>query len=184
MKVVFLDRDGVINKEVEYLHKIKDLEFTYRCIDALKKIQQKKYQIIVITNQAGIAKGYFTEKEYQLFTELYLKKLVDNGVFILDVFYCPNHINGVIPEYTKDCEYRKPKPGMIKKAQKKYKINLTESIIVGDKVTDVLAGKAAGLGMNILVESGHKLSESCKMQSDYVFKDLYSFSNSDIFNKF
>lgn len=183
MRVVFLDRDGVINKEVQYLHKIEDFEFTYRCIEALKKIQQKKYQIIVITNQAGIAKGYFTEQEYQLLTELYLNKLVVNGVNILDVFYCPNHNKGVIPEYTKDCAYRKPKPGMINKAQKKYKINLAESIMVGDKVTDILAGKAAGIGMNILVESGHKLSEGCKIQSDYVFEDLYSFSNSDIFNK-
>ena len=180
MKVVFLDRDGVINKEVGYLHKIEDFEFTYRCIDALKKILQTEYQIIIITNQAGIAKGYFTEEEYQLFTDLYLKRLFIKGIDILDVFYCPNHINGVIPKYTKDCIYRKPKPGMIIEAQKKYNINLEESILVGDKLTDILAGKAAGLGKNILVESGHILSESCKMQSDYVFKDLFSFSKSDV----
>ena len=69
---------------------------------------------------------------------------------------------------------------MIIEAQKKYNINLEESILVGDKLTDILAGKAAGLGKNILVESGHILSESCKMQSDYVFKDLFSFSKSDV----
>lgn len=175
MKVVFLDRDGVINKEVNYLHKVEDFEYTNMCIQALKNIIAVGYEIAIITNQAGIARGIFREEDYQSLTKYLLDDLLKNNINILNVLFCPHLKGAEIKEYDVDCFFRKPNPGMIIKLSKEHGINLRESILVGDKATDLEAGISAGIQGVYLVESGHQLSKE-----DYykypVFKDLYEFS--------
>lgn len=175
MKVVFLDRDGVINKEVNYLHKVKDFEYTYKCVEALANILAAGYKIIVITNQAGIAKGIFKKSDYDELTKFYTQDLSSYGIDILDVFFCPHHIDGVVLEYKMDCMCRKPKPGMLVDAIVKYSVDVKESFFVGDKLSDIEAGNAANISSLVLVKSGHEFDASVSM-SIPVYKNLYEFS--------
>ncbi len=173
MKVAFLDRDGVINKEVNYLHRIADFEYTNKCVLALKKLVSLNYKIIVITNQAGIARGYYTESQYQELTDWYVNDLKEKGVDILDVFHCPHHPEGVRPELSIKCSCRKPSTGLIKKALEKYSIDLTTSIMVGDKISDMKAGANAGVNRCVLVKSGHRIENKIIQYS--IYDDLHSF---------
>lgn len=176
MKVIFLDRDGVINHEVNYLHKIDDFKYTNNCIKALKKIRCLGFEIIVITNQAGIAKGIFSEDSYHKLTNHYLEDLSLNGVDVLDVYFCPHHKDATINQYKFDCKNRKPNPGMILHAIEKYSIDKENSYLVGDKISDIQAGLSAGIE-SVLVKSGHvfdgNISDDIK-----IYKDLNDFSNS------
>lgn len=175
MKVAFLDRDGVINKEVRYLHKVDNFEYTYRCVDALKTIRDQGFEIIIVTNQAGIARGYYTEDDYNILTEWYLNDLSDKGVHILDVAHCPHHPQGEVSELSIHCECRKPAPGMIVDMLKKYKIDVTTSIMVGDKTSDLMAAKRAGIQRGFLVKSGHPIDFS-ELNDWVVMRDLYEVS--------
>ena len=138
MKVAFLDRDGVINKDSGYLYKIEDFEFLAGCVEALQLLQQKGYHIIIVTNQSGIGRGYYTEGDYQQLTRWYLNELLAQGVAITDVFHCPH-----TPEDACDC--RKPQAGLFLQAANKYSIDYTSAIMVGDKLSDIEAAKAAGI---------------------------------------
>lgn len=173
MKVAFLDRDGVINKEVNYLHKIEDFEFTPNCISGLRRIITHGYKIIIVTNQAGIAKGLYTIDEYIELTNWYTEKLLSFGIEILDVYFCPHHPEGITPEYSFDCRCRKPKPGMLELAAQKYSIDLEQSFIVGDKISDLEAGKAFGLSKAYLVETGHRIPAS-GYENYQIYPDLLS----------
>ncbi len=172
MKVAFLDRDGVINEEVRYLHKPSEFKYTYRCKDALKYLRNDGFEIIIVTNQAGIAKGIFTEREYYTLTNYYSQDLFDEGIEILDIFHCPHHEFATVKKYRKKCACRKPSPGMILKAMSKYEIDIESSILVGDKITDVQAGLMAGIKNSYLVESGHNIA-SKYYQKFSVFKNLF-----------
>jgi len=147
-RVLFLDRDGVINIDKGYVHKIEDFEFIDGIFELCKEYQEKGYLIIVITNQAGIARGYYTEEDFKKLTDWMLNEFRKRDVIITDVFYCPHH-----PEFTGECECRKPKPGMILEAAKKYNIDLENSVLIGDKITDIIAGEQAKIGMCILVQN-------------------------------
>lgn len=157
LKVAFLDRDGVINKEVNYLYRIEDFEFTTDCIDGLSKLRDLGYKFIIITNQAGIARGYYSEQEYQLLTDWYVSVLKKNGIDILDIFHCPHHPDGSIGQYSKRCHCRKPSPGMIEQACSKYPIDLFRSILVGDKNSDMYTAIYAGIPKYFLVKTGHTI---------------------------
>ena len=136
-KAVFLDRDGTINIDKDYLYKIEDFEFLPGAIEGLKKFQASGYLLIVITNQSGIARGYYTEKDYQIVTDYMLEKLQENGVFLTDVLYCPHHPEAVVDKYKKDCDCRKPKLGLFYKAVEKWKLDLDFCVAIGDKVRDL-----------------------------------------------
>ena len=153
IKTIFLDRDGVINKEINYLHKISDFEFIDGIFDALKYFQKLDYQIIIITNQSGISRGYYNENDYQVLTKWMLERLHEKGNSILDVFHCPH-------EPKSNCECRKPKPGMIEQAKEKYNIDIKNSWMIGDKEIDIQAANAAGIKNTILVRSGHLIDEA------------------------
>ena len=153
LKTIFLDRDGVINKEVKYLFRIADFEFIEGVFDACLYFQQLDYKIIIISNQSGIARGYYNENDYQKVTEWMLGQFNDNGINILDIFYCPHS-----PEST--CNCRKPKPGMLIEAKNKYNISMKDSWMIGDKETDIEAANLAGITNTILVRSGHLIDES------------------------
>ena len=152
-KVVFIDRDGVINKEVGYLHKIRDFEFIDGVFDACLHFQKLGYSLIIITNQSGIARGYYSEDDFHLVNNWMIDQFENQGVSILDVFFCPHG-----PESTCDC--RKPKPGMFNQANDKYNIDVGNSWMIGDKEADIQAANAAGIKNTILVKSGHEIDEA------------------------
>ena len=145
MEVAFLDRDGVINKDTGYLYKIDEFEFTEGCIEALSLLQQKGFSIIVVTNQSGIGRGYYTEADYQMLTQWYRQQLSDNGITITAVFHCPHK-----PE--DQCTCRKPKPGLFLQAKARYpEIDFLSSIMVGDKLSDIQAAQSAGIERCFLI---------------------------------
>jgi D-glycero-D-manno-heptose 1,7-bisphosphate phosphatase len=152
MKIVFLDRDGVINKEVGYLHKVADFEFIEGVFDACQYFQSLGYQVIIVTNQSGIERGYYTEEDFHIVTDWMLKQFKHNGIEVLDVFYCPHG-----PE--SGCSCRKPKPGMFIQANGKHHIDMSNSWMIGDKEADIQAANSAGISNTILVKSGHEINE-------------------------
>ena len=175
-KAIFLDRDGVINKEVNYLHKIEDFEFTHQCIEALVSLQAQGYLLFIITNQAGIGRGYYTEKDFHVLNNWMLSELHKHGITITEVQFCPHHAKHGLGEYKIDCDCRKPKTGMINPLIEKYNIDLKNSILIGDKLSDIYAGDTANINTLILVKSGHELPEKIPDIVDAVYEDLASFS--------
>jgi len=153
IKTIFLDRDGVINKEVRYLYRLSDFEFIDGIFDACLYFQKLGYEIVIVTNQSGIARGYYDENDYLRLTEWMLGQFNDNGIHILDTFYCPHG-----PEST--CNCRKPRPGMIIEAKDKHNISMKDSWMIGDSESDIKAANAAGISKTILVRSGHLVDES------------------------
>lgn len=139
-KALFLDRDGIINKEYNYVHKIEDFDFIPGIFDFCKFFLNIGYIIVVITNQAGIARNYYTIKDFNILTQWMLKEFQKRNIEISKVYHCPHH-----PEYTGDCDCRKPHPGMLFRAKNEMNINLNESVLVGDKQSDLIAGYNAGL---------------------------------------
>jgi len=152
IKTIFLDRDGVINKEVNYLHKAEDFKFIHGVFEACNYLIELKYKIIIITNQSGISRGYYSEKDFFNITNWMLKQFKNNGVNILDVFHCPHSPN-------ENCTCRKPKPGMLLKAKKMHGIDMQKSWLIGDKENDITAAISAGISNTILVRSGHAINE-------------------------
>jgi D-glycero-D-manno-heptose 1,7-bisphosphate phosphatase len=154
-KALFLDRDGVINKEKDYLYKIKDFEFIDGVFETCRYFQEKKYLIVIITNQAGIARGKYTDKDYQILTTWMLNEFKKNAINITGVFHCPHH-----PEFSGKCLCRKPMPKLIKDSAKKFDIDLSQSILVGDKDSDIGAGINAGINANYLITTGYEIKEN------------------------
>ena len=153
IKTIFLDRDGVINKEVNYLYKIDDFEFIDGIFQTCLYFQNLGYKIIIITNQSGISRGYYSESDYHLVTEWMLSQFAKNNINILDIFHCPHGPNS-------SCKCRKPMPGMFLNAKTKHNIDMTNSWMIGDKEVDVTAANASGIKSTILVRTGHKIDES------------------------
>jgi len=135
-KAIFLDRDGTINVEKNYLYKIEDFEFLPGVINALKQLQAAGYLLIIITNQSGIARGYYTERDFKKLNDWMLEELNNKGVSITRVYYCPHHPDAAKGEYRVACECRKPKLGLFYKAVEEYDIDLSLSYAIGDKIRD------------------------------------------------
>ena len=144
-KAFFLDRDGVIIKHKHYMYKKKDLRFLPGVIKGIKLLNQKKFLVIIVTNQAGIAKGYLKLKDMHELHKYMIKILLKHNCFIDDIFYCPFHPNGIVTKYKKSSIDRKPNPGMINKAVKKWNINKQNSFMMGDQLTDMQAAKKANI---------------------------------------
>ena len=155
MPALFLDRDGVINVEKGYLYKIDDFEFIEGVFGACLHFIQSGYKIVIVTNQAGIARGLYTESDYKILTDWMLSEFLRHGVVIDGVYHCPHH-----PDFTGPCLCRKPNPGLIYQAYQDLNLSLGESILVGDKKTDLIAAKIAGIKNRVLVRSGHKISNN------------------------
>lgn len=175
-KVIFLDRDGTINIEKDYLHKIEDFEFEPGSLEALKIFNQLGYEVIVVTNQSGIARGYYSEEDLIKLNKFMVEKIKEAGGNVLECYFCPHHPEKGIGDYKKDCQCRKPNPGMLNEAMKKYHISKEESYMVGDKVSDIEAGERAGV-KPILVKTGYgmKTLEKNKVNAP-VFENLFEFA--------
>lgn len=144
-KVLFLDRDGVINKDVSYLYKIEDLQWVDGAKEALKLAYDAGYDLIVVTNQSGVARGYYKESDVQILHDYMGNELDKAGAPILRFYYCPHHKDGTVERYAVDCDCRKPKPGMLLQAIKEYNVDPSESFLIGDNVRDVESAEAAGV---------------------------------------
>ncbi len=176
-KAVFLDRDGVICEEKIHLHKKENFKLIKGVINAIKLLNENNYRTIVISNQSAIAKGICTQKDVENLNNYMKKLLSEKGAKLDRAYYCPHHPSvGNDPNYTKECECRKPKPGMILQAQKDFNIkNPNTCYMIGDKMSDIYAGKAAGC-KTILVKTGYggKSNEKLKdIEPSFHANDLY-----------
>ncbi len=145
-KAVFLDRDGVINEDIGYLFKIEDFKLKEEIIPLLKNYQKQGFLLIVITNQSGIARGYYTESDFMKLNSWMINLFHTKGILITKTYYCPHH-----PEHTGECDCRKPKPGMLLNAIRDFNIDPSVSILIGNKKTDILAGEQAQIAKNFYI---------------------------------
>ncbi|WP_339019890.1 D-glycero-beta-D-manno-heptose 1,7-bisphosphate 7-phosphatase [Fusobacterium animalis] len=175
-KAIFLDRDGTINVEKDYIYKSEDLVFEEGSIEALKTFKNLGYILIVVSNQSGIARGYFTEEDLNIFNNNMNEILKKNGVEITEFYCCPHHPDG-IGEYKKVCECRKPNNKMIEDAIKKYNIDREKSYMIGDKTSDIGAGLKSNL-KTVLVKTGYGLKDMEKVDKNetLICENLKDFS--------
>ena len=177
-KAVFMDRDGTLSFEVGYVNHISRFKLYPFTPQAIKLLNESDYLAICVTNQAGVARGYFEEslvKEVHKKMQNCLKK---EGAYLDDIFYCPHHPTaGGNPDFTVECNCRKPKPGMLLDAAKKHNIDLTQSFVIGDKITDVELAKKVG-AKGIMVMTGYGRGEyeyqrnNWKVFPDYIAENL------------
>ena len=170
-KAIFLDRDGTLNIDYGYVHEIDQFHFIEGSIEALQQLKQMGYLLVLVTNQSGIARGYFSEQQFLQLTEWMDWSLADRGVDLDGIYYCPHHPDG-IGEFKQDCDCRKPKAGMLNQAIKELKIDPARSIMIGDKMEDMIAGKSAGIKTNVLVRSGKPISEDGEKLADHVIDSI------------
>ena len=154
---LFLDRDGVINIEKNYLHKKEDFEFIDGIFDLCKAYQDKGYYLVIVTNQSGIARGYYTEADFANLTFWMLGEFAKRGINIDQVYHCPHH-----PDISGECDCRKPKPGMLVHAQKDLHIDMKSSILVGDSERDITAAHRAGVEETYLFTADEQETKATK----------------------
>ncbi|WP_457561090.1 D-glycero-alpha-D-manno-heptose-1,7-bisphosphate 7-phosphatase [Caminibacter sp.] len=148
MRAVFLDRDGVINDDFGYVGRVEDFKFKEGIFELLRLLQQFGFVIFIVTNQSGIARGYYSEKDFKILSAWMINELKKEGIEIKDIRHCPHH-----PDITGECECRKPKPGMILDLAKKYNVDLENSVMIGDSDIDIEAAKNAGIKKIFKVEN-------------------------------
>lgn len=154
-KALFLDRDGVINVEKDYLYKIEDFEFIDGIFDLCKFFQSQGYLIIVATNQSGIARDYYSENDFYILTDWMIEEFKKQNIEISKVYYCPHH-----PKISGKCDCRKPNPGMFLDARNEFNIDLKNSVMVGDKERDIEAALNAGVQKSYLFDEFGKITDS------------------------
>jgi len=160
-RAVFLDRDGTVNIEKEYLYRIEDFEFIPGAVDAIRILNEAGYFVVVVSNQSGIARGYYTEEDVETLHRQVAGMLADSGAKVDAWYFCPHHPSGK-GSYSLPCNCRKPLPGMLVEAARRFDIDLTESVMVGDKRIDVEAALAAGC-RPILVRTGYGAKEQSQI---------------------
>lgn len=173
-RVVFLDRDGTINIEKNYLYRPEDFEFISGAVHAIKLLNDNGFKIVVVTNQAGVARGYYTEEDVKKLHNYIDECLREYGAHIDTYIYCPHHPENGIGKYRCRCSCRKPATGMFEKAADVYDIDMEQSWMVGDNVGDMESGKKFGL-KTILVSTGYgeKVMAENRVPFDYYKRDLY-----------
>jgi D-glycero-D-manno-heptose 1,7-bisphosphate phosphatase len=159
-KALFLDRDGIINVDHGYVHKIEDFEFVDGIFELCQFAIVKGYQIFVITNQAGIARGFYDIAMFEKLSQWMVAAFAGHGVAIAKVYYCPHHPSKGVNEFVMPCQCRKPEPGMIMQAQQEFTIDIKESIFIGDKISDMQAADNAGIECKILLDSRYTNEQS------------------------
>ncbi len=150
-KALFLDRDGVVNRDRGYVHRIADFEFVAPVFELCRLARARGYALVIVTNQSGIARGLYGEAEYRALTEWMLGRFRAEGVDIAAVYHCPYHPTEGVGEYRREHPWRKPAPGMLLEAARVHDLDLARSILIGDKDSDIAAARAAGVGTAILI---------------------------------
>ncbi|MDD5431419.1 MAG: HAD family hydrolase [Candidatus Omnitrophica bacterium] len=171
MKVIFLDRDGVINKypgDTKYVTSLKGFRFLPNTKKAISLLTKNKFKIFVASNQAGVGKGVYTQEVLNAITAYMLKEVKKQDGLIEKVYYCTHRPQD-------NCSCRKPKPGLIRAAKKEYALNLKDSFFIGDTIRDINTARAAGCKSILVLSGKEKLSnkENWEAKPDFVFKDLF-----------
>ena len=164
-KALFLDRDGVVNVEKNYLHKIEDFELMEGILDVCRHYEKNGYIIIIVTNQSGISRGYYTEQDFKHLSDWMIEYFKLLGVTITHIYHCPHHetIDGA-------CDCRKPEPGMFLEAQKHFDIDMKNSVMIGDNERDIEAAIRAGITTNILLSH-----DATRSKADRIIRSLKEF---------
>jgi len=165
-KAIFIDRDGTLVYDPGYVHKIEDFKFIPKAVDALKLLSEKDFKFIIITNQSGIGRGYYTEEDFLRFNNHLINELLKNKIRIEKTYYCPHR-----PEEPCDC--RKPSIKYIEDAKKEFNIDLKKSYVIGDHPCDIEMGKKAGCkAIYVLTGHGKKHKENLE-DADFTAQNLY-----------
>lgn len=176
-RAVFLDRDGTIIREVGYVDKPSKVELLPRSVGAIRTLNQAGFQVVVVTNQSGVARGYFTEEMVSKVHQRLIKLLQQEGAHLNRIYYCPHHPEEGNPPYQRDCSCRKPKPGMLLEASRELNLDLPRSFMVSDKYSDLQMAHQLGV-KGILVLTGYGEEELSQVfqrgnpPPDYVAEDL------------
>lgn len=157
---LFLDRDGVVNVEKNYLYRIREFEFLDGIFELCSRFQSAGYAIVVVTNQAGIARGYYAEDDVKVLHAWMLERFAERGIRIAGVYHCPHH-----PDFSGPCPCRKPEPGMILRARDELGLDLPGSVLLGDKESDIEAGRRAGIRHLGLLVRGNRILERVRSQA-------------------
>jgi D-glycero-D-manno-heptose 1,7-bisphosphate phosphatase len=168
---VFIDRDGTINVERGYVYRTEDFEYIPGALEALRLVSERKIKIYIVTNQAGIAKGIYTENDFQILTKDMLDYMARHGIEIADVLYCPHHPEGTVAVYRKVCSCRKPEPGLLEAVIRKEGFSEDRLALIGDKNSDIEAGRKLGI-RTYLVETGYGMHHKHTTRADYVVRDI------------
>jgi D-glycero-D-manno-heptose 1,7-bisphosphate phosphatase len=171
---LFLDRDGVINRDHGYTHKVADLEFMPGVFELIQRATAANVDVFVVTNQAGIARGFYDEDAMHEFNDAIAKEVRQRSGEIKRFYFCPHHVDGVREGYSYPCSNRKPKPGMLLRAQQDFDIDLKESVIVGDRESDIEAGRNAGLKAGYLFVEAAESSNPDYVAKGYVVSKINS----------
>jgi D-glycero-D-manno-heptose 1,7-bisphosphate phosphatase len=167
---VFLDRDGTLNKEVNYLHQIENFEWVPGAPEAIRRVNELGVPALVVTNQSGVARGYFGEEEVEQLHAFMEEELAKIGATVDAFYYCPYHPEGTVEEYRSLSHCRKPNPGMFEDAIEEWAVDPARSFVVGDKNTDLIPGTELGM-TTILVRTGHG-DEEDEGVPDHVVDDV------------
>lgn len=178
-KAAFFDRDGIINVNHGYVHTIDQFDFMDGIIDVMIHVQSLGFQVVVVTNQSGIARGMYTEDDFLILNHWMCTQLNELGVHVTQTYYCPHHPSAGEGAYTQDCLCRKPKPGMLIQAAEDHDFNLELSILVGDNRTDMECAIAAKLHSGFWLTSsleneaaGHILSQNSNYTALHLISEL------------
>lgn len=189
---VFLDRDGTINEEVGYIRDLADMRLIPGAAAAIRRLNEAEIPVVLVTNQSGPARGYYDEGWVKTLHDRLVELLLDEGAYLDDLRYCP-HLppdeGGVVPEFARVCECRKPGPAMVRQAAELHGIDLRRSYVVGDKATDVETGHKAG-ARTVLLETGYgadvlagryqwqvrpdHVARDLATAVDWIFQDMYA----------
>ncbi len=171
IRAIFIDRDGTINAEKGYVHRPEEFEYLPGVIAALERLSRAGVQVFVVTNQAGIAKGLYTEADFAALTDWMLQDMSAHGVRIEEVLYCPHHPEGTVGRYRQECECRKPGTALLEEVMRERQLAPAEMAIIGDKNSDIEAGRRLGI-RTYLVETGYGAQEKRTTRADYIVPDL------------
>jgi D-glycero-D-manno-heptose 1,7-bisphosphate phosphatase len=176
-RAVFLDRDGTINQDIGYLYRQEDFQFIPNAPEAIKLLNDHLFKTIVITNQAGVARGFYQEGDVLRLHEFINQKLRKYDANIDAFYFCPHHPIAGVGQYRVDCDCRKPKPGLILKAAKEHNLDLAQSFMIGDKMDDIRAGINAGV-KGLLVKTGYGKQDTVLLEDQsLIFDSLYEAAN-------
>jgi D-glycero-D-manno-heptose 1,7-bisphosphate phosphatase len=168
-RALFLDRDGVINEDYGYVHRVEDFVYVDGIFELARAAYQAGFVLVVVTNQAGIGRGYYTETQFHELTAWMCVCFEREGAPIEKVYWCPYHPVYGLGEYLRDSPDRKPRPGMFLRAESELLLTMSSSVLVGDKPSDLAAGAAAGVGCLVLLGDG----SSCVPRPTFSVRSLY-----------
>ncbi len=157
-RAIFLDRDGTVSEEVGYVNHLRRFQLLPRSLEAIRRINQSGFLAVLVTNQAGVARGYFKERLVQQVHRKLAEMLAAGDAYLDAVYYCPHHPSAGAPPYRLDCDCRKPRPGMVRAAERDLGVDVTQSYMVGDKHSDIAFAHSLGM-KGVLVKTGYGLGE-------------------------